>query len=227
MLNVEVIVPVVAGEKFTAIVHDVPPPANVLPQVVFMPSTAYAGFAVVMLLIAIVPPAVATLLFVTVMNLSGLVVPCSTAPKLTDVGMTTGAESVPVPLCVIDAGLFLALLVKVSAPVTRPGAVGENVVMTVQLLLAGSTPVHPSFAMLNGPEIVTLLIVIPTELGLLTVAVCVALVWPTRVLGKTLVADRLIFPLTPVPLSVTVCGLLGDDDGMVIVPFCVPTAVAM
>jgi len=169
----------------------------------------------------------AALLLVTVMNLSGLVVPCITVPNASDVGLVTRAESTPVPLCVIDAGLFLALLVKVSRPVTRPCAVGENVVVTVQLLLAGSTPVHPSVAMLNGPEIVTLLIVIPTELGFVTVLVCVALVVPTRVLGKTLVGDRLILPFTPVPLSVTVCGLLGEDDGMVIVPFCMPSAVAI
>jgi len=39
MLNDEVNDPVVPGEKFTAIVHEVPP-ASVLPQVVLPPSIA-------------------------------------------------------------------------------------------------------------------------------------------------------------------------------------------
>ena len=147
-----------------------------------------------MLLIAMAPPAVATLLLVTVMNLSGLVVPCSTVPKLSDVGMIVGAESVPLPLSVIDAGLFLALLVKVSVPVAAPCAVGEKVVVTVQLLFAGRTPVHPSFAIAKAPETATLEIVIPTELGFVTVEVLLRLVVPTRVLGNTTVGEKLMFP---------------------------------
>src|SRR5258708_7933265 len=97
-----------------------------------------------MLLIAIVPPGAAVLLLVTVMNLSGLVVPCVTVPNTSEVGMIVGADSVPVPLSEIDPGLFLALLVIVRLPVAAPCMVGLNVVMIVQLLLAGSTPVHPS-----------------------------------------------------------------------------------
>ena len=63
-----------------------------------------------------------------------------------------------------------------------PEAVGLKSTVTVQLLFAASTPVHPSATIAKSPEMPTLLMVNPTELILVTVAVLVALVWPTVVL---------------------------------------------
>ena len=146
----------------TAIVHDAPP-ANVLVQVVLPPSTANAEVLVVMLLILIVPPGALVLGLNTVTNLSGLVVPCGTVPNETEFGVNVGAASVPVPFSVIVAGLFLALLVMIKPPVSAPCIVGLKVAVTVQLLLAGRTPVHPSVTTAKSPEVATLLIVSPTE----------------------------------------------------------------
>ena len=132
--------------------------------------------------------------------------------------MKVGASSVPVPFSVIVAGLFLALLVMIRPPVSGPCMVGVKDTVTVQLLFAGSTPVHPSVTTAKSPEVATLLIVSPTEFGLVTVAVLVALVMPTWVLAKVMVGERVIDACTPVPLRLTVCGLFGLLDGMVAVP---------
>ena len=205
------------GEKLTAIVHDAPP-AKVLVQVVLPPSTANAEVLVVMLLILIVPPGALVLGLVTVTNLSGLVVPCGTVPNETDVGLNVGAASVPVPFSVIVAGLFLALLVMIKPPVSAPCMLGVKDTVTVQLLFAGSTPVHPSVTTAKSPEVATLLIVIPTEFGFVTVAVLVALVAPTWVLANTRLPERVIDACRPVPLRLTVCGLFGPLEGIVAVP---------
>ena len=169
-------------------------------------------------LIVMVPPAVATLLLVTVMNLSGLVVPCITLPNASDAGISVGAESVPVPFNVTVAGLFFALLVIVSPPVSAPDTVGSKVRVTVQLLFAANTPLHPSVTIAKSPDTVKPLMVSPTEFGLVNVAVLVGLVPPTTVLAKTWDAGRLIDACRPVPLRLTVCGLLGEAEGIVALP---------
>jgi len=61
------------------------------------------------------------------------------------------------------AGLFLALLVTIRLPVSAPCIVGLNASVTVQLVLAASTPVHPSATTAKSPEVATLLMVSPTE----------------------------------------------------------------
>src|SRR5579862_3319716 len=205
------------GEKFTAMVHDAPP-AKVLVQVVLPPSTANAEVLVVMLLILIVPPGAVVFGLVTVTNLSGLVVPWGTVPNETWVGVKVGATSVPVPFSVIVAGLFLALLVMFRPPVSAPCTLGVKDTVTLQLLFAGSTPVHPSVTTAKSPEVATLLIVSPTEFELVKVAVLVALVMPTWVLAKVMAGERVSDAWTPVPARLTVCGLFGLLDGMVAVP---------
>jgi hypothetical protein len=120
MFSVADVAPTPVGEKLTAIVHEAPPPANVEPQVVPTPSTANTEEVVAMLLKVIVPPGVAGLLLVTVINLSGLVVPCATVPKLTDVGTIASVDSVPFPCIAIATGLFLVLLTTVRDPVRVP-----------------------------------------------------------------------------------------------------------
>ena len=70
---------------------------------------------------------------VTVTVLSALVVPSGTMPNESDPGESVNAESVPVPLTVIVAGLFLALLVMTrSPPELAPGAVGVKATPIVQ-----------------------------------------------------------------------------------------------
>ena len=210
-------VPVVVGEKLTAIMHDAPPPASVLPQVVLPRSTANTALFVVTLLILIVPPE-AGLLLTSVTNLSGLVVPCITAPNDSDVGVSTSGASVPVPFSAIVAGLFLALLVMIRPPVSAPCIVGSNVSVTVQLELAGRTPVHPSVTIAKSPEVATLLIVSPTEFGFVSVAVLVGLVPPTWVFANARLGERLSDAWRPVPLRLTVCGLFGPLEGIVATP---------
>src|SRR5208282_3289386 len=121
MFSVPDAVPDVVGEKLTLIVH-VPDGANELPQVVLsMPNTP---LLVAMPLIATVPPRL-VLGLVTVTVLSALVVPSGTMPNESDPGESVNAESVPVPLSGIVAGLFLALLAMTrSPPELAPGAVG-------------------------------------------------------------------------------------------------------
>jgi hypothetical protein len=119
MLRVPDVEPVggeTVGAKMTPMTHEVPPGAKVLPQVV-------AGLESIVnnaLLVeggaekVKVPPGLA-LLLVTVTN-NSLVVPRVTVPKLTVAGVTAGAESVPLPVSAIEAGLFLALLVILKLP---------------------------------------------------------------------------------------------------------------
>src|ERR1700722_19160977 len=217
MLNIPENDPTADGVKLTAITHDAPPPANVLVQVVLAPSTANTALVVVTLLILIVPPETG-LLLVSVTNLSGLVVMCSTAPNETEVGESTSGASVPVPFKVIVAGLFLALLVMIRPPVSAPCTVGLNVSVTVQLVLAGRTPVHPSLKIAKSPEVATLLIVSPTEFGFVRVALLIGLPAPTWVLAKARLGERLREACRPVPARFTVCGLFGPLEGMVAVP---------
>ncbi len=70
---------------------------------------------------------------VTVTVLSALVVPSGTMPNESDPGESVNAESVPVPLSGIVAGLFLALLAMTrSPPELAPGAVGIKSTPIVQ-----------------------------------------------------------------------------------------------
>jgi hypothetical protein len=218
MFSIPEAAPNPVGEKLTAIVHDAPPPASVEPQVVPAPSTANTAGLVVMLLKVIVPPGMAALLLVTVMNLSGLVVMCGTVPNWTVAGTSTSDASVPFPCIAIETGLFLVLLTMVRDPMRVPCAVGLKLAVTMQLLFAGRTPVHPSVTIPKSPDGVTLEMVSATELELVRVAVLVALVDPTNVVGNTMVVETPSSPWTPVPLSVTICGLLGASEGMLTVP---------
>jgi hypothetical protein len=63
--------------------------------------------------------------------------------------------------------------------------------------------------------------------GLVIVTVLVALVLPTIVLANVTLTDWLINPATPVPLSVTTFGLVGELEGIVSAPEYVPTADAV
>jgi len=209
--------PTADGVKLRAITHDAPPPASVLPQVVPAPSTANTALVVVTLLILIVPPETGFGLE-SVTNLSALVVMCGTVPNDSEVGIIVSGASVPVPFRAIVAGLFLALLVTIRLPVSAPCIVGLNASVTVQLVLAASTPVHPSATTAKSPEVATLPMVSPTEFELVRVAFLVALVPPTWVLANARLGERVSDAWMPVPARLTVCGLFGPLEGMVAVP---------
>lgn len=194
-----------------------------------------------MTLLIVIPT---TLLLVTITDFGKLVVLTMCVPNESDVGESTGAESVPAPCSAIIAGLFEALLVMVRLPVRVPCAVGLKVTPTVHEAGGGVGPVDPAgprmvapdrlqglvpiFCVPKSPDTAMLLTVIATALGFVSVAVLtVALVVPTRVLGNKMLGERLINPARPVPLSATVCGLLEAFEGMFSVPLNVATAVAV
>jgi hypothetical protein len=210
-----------AGVKVTVIAQ-VPLAAMVLPLQVSLVITKSAR-----LTLADVNGSPTTFGLVSVTVLGALVMPTVTAPNWSDDGENVGASSVPVPCRLIDAGVFFALLVTVRAPVRAPDAVGLKFTVTVQLLFAGSTPVHPSVTIAKSPEMPTLLMVKPTVLLLVRVAVLVALVWPTIMLPNERVGDRLSNGATPLPLRLTNCGLLGAVEGTVTCPLKLPTLLAV
>jgi len=253
MFSVPETAPVAVGEKLTAIVHDAPPPANELPQVVCTASTANTLLLVVMLLIVMVPAAVLALLLVTVINLSGLVVPCRIEPKLTVVGESVRTASDPMPFSAIVAGLLLESLTTLTLPVSVPWMLGVKVNPTVHEDGGGVGPVDPEGPSvvvplrLQGlaptllrvkspavgpvlPDAVMLLIVIWTGVGLLLVTVAVltgVLCEPTTVAAHDKAAETVIAPGLPVPLSVTMFGLLAAVELTVSVPEYDPWAEAV
>ena len=133
----------------------------------------------------------------------------------------------PVPDSATVSGLPGALLLTDRVPVAAPAAVGANVTPTVQEAPAASD-VPQLFDSPNGP--VTPIEDIDAALlpGLDTVTVCAELVDPTATLpNDTLVGDAVsaVAPLTPVPVSAAVSGLLGALDATDRVPLAAPLAV--
>ena len=218
--------PAVAGEKFTATVHDAPG-ASEAPQVVPTGSMPKGLPLVAMPLITtvVLEPTTLGLLFFTVSNLSALVVPCVTLPNWI-AGTTESAESVPVPFSVTEAGLLLALLIMVTLPLRVPCAIGLKVTPIVQLAPPARTVepprlqgVPPTGVSAKSPDGVMLVTVSPTELGLVIVSVpTVALVVPTWVLGNARLGEKLIFPCTPLAVPVITLGLLSAVEGMLTLP---------
>ena len=138
-------------------------------------------------------------------------------------------ELVPVPDSATVSGLLGALLLTDSVPVADPAAVGANDTLTVQEAPAASD-VPQLFDSPNGP--VTPIEDIDAALlpGLDTVTAWAELVDPTATLpNDTLVGDavRAAAPLTPVPVSATVSGLLGALLATESVPFDAPVAVGL
>jgi len=75
------------------------------------------------------------------MVLEGLGVRCATLPKLSDVyDRVTGKTPVPVKVAVW--GVFEALSVTISVPLSAPRTLGVNVTLIVQLLRAATRPLH-------------------------------------------------------------------------------------
>ena len=154
-------------------------------------------------------------------------VPTVTAPKASDDGEKVGASSVPVPVRLLVPPELLKLPLNVRVPVAAPVAVGLKVTVSVQLLFAASTPVHPSLMIAKLPDTATLLMVTAIALLFFTVATLVPLVRPTTTLPKAVVGGRVIDGATPAPLSVTVFGAFAAPEGTFAVPVKLPTAEAV
>jgi len=121
-------------------------------------------------------------------------------------------KSWPVPLSAIVWGLLGALSLKERLPDAVPAAVGVNVTATVQDAdpPTGLEVEHvvPDATVAKGP---VTLIAVKVRLAppvLVSVTVCEGLVVPIGSDGKVGGADKLTTGPAPVPLKLTVCGLL-------------------
>lgn len=114
----------------------------------------------------------------------------------------------PVPRRLTRCGLPLALSASVSAPVRFPSVVGVNVTLVVQLPLAATEPPQ-LFVWAKSPLALIVRLVKGPLPVLVRVMDCAALVVETDCPAKVrLVGERLTTGANPVPLRVTVCGLL-------------------
>ena len=130
----------------------------------------------------------------------------------------------PVPLRAMVFGLPGVLSVISNVPVTPFSEVGENVTLTVQVLME----VPQLFVSANGPLVWIREITNPIPPVLVIVTVCGALVVPTGCAGNVKAeGDRVADGTAASPLSATVCGLPGELSSIVRVPFRVPAAVCV
>jgi hypothetical protein len=213
-VSVPVTVPFAVGENVTATVQ-LAPAAMLVPQV----------------LLAIAKPALVTMLeklrdtlwrFVSVTLLAPLVLPTATVPKFKELEeRVTGALPVPVRLTV--CGLFRALSVNVSVPVTAPIAVGEKVTPTTQL--APAAILVPQVLLATAkPALVTMLEKLrATFTRLVSVTVLTALVPPTATVPKFKLLEERVTGALPVPVRVTIC--VPALPAIVRLPEAAPTAM--
>lgn len=199
------------------------------------------GFTVVQLFVSEKSPLVATLetlnaalpVFLTVTVFALLVFPTLRVAKLRLVGVrvTAGAvvEDVPVPVRLTVCGLPLALSVMVIEPVRVPVAVGVNVTLIVQGVLAARELGHELEA--KSPLITMLEMESVAVPVFVSVTVCDALVVFSNWLPKIRpVGDRVtagLFGAVPTPVKLTVCGLPPALSVILIEPLRVPVAVGV
>ena len=121
----------------------------------------------------------------------------------------------PAPESATVCGLPLPESAKLSMAVRAPDMVGLNTTFTVQLAAAARLEPQVLLEITKSPglapPIVILLMVMEDVVPLPNVAVCDALVDPTAVFGKPMLVGETV-TLTdvdpPVPVRLTVCGLL-------------------
>ena len=141
--------------------------------------------------------------------------------------MATGMLAAPLKLTV--CGLPAALSATVSVPVRVPEVVGINVTLMVQLAPA-ATELPQLLVWAKSPLALMAVILRAALPELLSVTVCGALVVPCAWLPKVrLTGERpATGPLAdPVPVRLTVCGLLAAPSVMVRAPVLVPPAVGV
>ena len=137
-------------------------------------------------------------------------------------------EAVPVPVKFTVCGLPVALSVMVRLAVRLPVAVGAKVTLIAQLAPAATElpqVVVSAKSPLLAPVIAILVTLNDTAPVLVNVTMRAALVVPTPWLPKlTLVGERLIAGVAPVPVRLTVCGLPLALSETVTLAVLVPTA---
>ena len=155
--------------------------------------------------------------------------PTATTPKLKALEESvTGA--LPVPLRLTFCGLLVALSVNVSVPVAAPVAVGVKVTPTAQLAPAAMPVPQVLLATAKGPLIPTLETAREALWRLVNVTVTAALVLPRVTVPKfKLLAERVTGELVPppLPLRLTVCGLVRAESVNVSAPVAAPVAVGV
>jgi hypothetical protein len=115
----------------------------------------------------------------------------------------------PVPLRLTVCGLFDALSVNVSVPARVPAAVGENVTPTLHSAPAAMLAPQVLLAIAKSPVAAMLVNVSAVFSLLVRVTSFAAVVLPSKADPKLkLVAER-VTGSTPVPVRLTVCGLVG------------------
>jgi hypothetical protein len=151
-------------------------------------------------------------------------VPTGVAEKVKLAGDKLATEAVPVPVSVTVCGLLLSLVVMVRLPVCAPKDGGVKVVAMTQLAPADSVLAQ----VVDGSSVNPLPDTANKEMAraivwlFLRVTSLMALASLISTLPKlTDVADSVV-GVTPVPLSVTVCGLLLALVVMVRLPVCAP-----
>jgi hypothetical protein len=135
--------------------------------------------------------------------------------------------AVPVPFKVIMCGLPVALVERVMPPEIAPVTVGVNV-KDMEHDMPDATPVQVLAVIVKGPVTAGPATVRANPPVLVMVNVCAVLVVVTNWAGKLKVVALGLKTggpaMMPVPVSITVCGLPGALDVMVMVPDAAPTA---
>ena len=122
-----------------------------------------------------------------------------------------------------DTALLLSVIV--SVPERLPSCVGVNVTLIVQLPLA-ATELPQSLVCAKSPVVMILVMVNGASPVLLNVTVWTALVLPTSWFPKSrLVADWLTIGRIPVPVRLSICGLLVASSKTVTVATRLPRVV--
>lgn len=154
---------------------------------------------------------------------------CCVLPAATDgfagvIAIEVNPAVDPVPLRLVVCGLLPALSVTVSVPVRVPTTVGVNVTLIVHFALL-ATAVPQVLVCAKSPVTLTLSIVNAAVILFVNVTVVGLLVVPTvRLLNVTVAGDS-VTACTPVPLRLTVCGLLLALSVMVTAPVAAPVVV--
>jgi hypothetical protein len=125
-------VPVAVGENVTLIAQEPLTGIELIVQLLFCPNGTLAAIVVT------VSGKVPVLVTVTVWGELGVLIAWFAKARLADDRLTTGAGAKPVPVKPICCGLPMALSLIVTVPVMVPPAVGENVMLIVQLAAAAS-----------------------------------------------------------------------------------------
>jgi hypothetical protein len=166
---------------------------------------------------------------VSVTVTAALVLPTVTVPKLNELAdsVTGELEPLPVPLRLTVWGPPGAESVKVSVPVAAPVAVGVKVTPTLQLapgamLVPQVLPAIPKGPLAPTPEMVS-----DTPRLLVSVTDLVELVEPTAVVLKLRELADSVTGAVPVPVRLTICGLLIALSAKLRVPVAPPSAVGV